>query len=130
MKNRIATLLFCLTTVSIGGSFSYAHHSNVAFEVNKIITVKGKVKEFQWTNPHTQLLLLVDDGKGGQTEWRCEGRAPGIMTAAGWSKRSFTPGEVITVEMSPAKDGSKTSLIARITKADGTILGNATPPVQ
>jgi hypothetical protein len=32
--------------------------------------------------------------------------------------------------MSPAKDGSKTSLIARVTKSDGTILPNAPPPTR
>jgi len=37
---------------------------------------------------------------------------------------------MITVDMSPAKDGSKTGLVARVTKADGTILGNAGPAQQ
>jgi hypothetical protein len=37
---------------------------------------------------------------------------------------------MITVDMSPAKDGSKTGLVARVTKADGTILANAGPAQQ
>jgi hypothetical protein len=32
--------------------------------------------------------------------------------------------------MSPAKDGSKTGLVARVIKADGTILPNAGPAQQ
>lgn len=101
-----------------------SHHSNVAYEVNKVITITGVVKEFQWVNPHTWVFVVVDDGKGGKAEWACEGRAPGILSRAGWSKRSLQPGETVTVDMSPAKDGTKTSIIARVTKADGTVLSN------
>jgi hypothetical protein len=106
-----------------------AHHSNVAFEVTKVVTITGVVKEFQWRNPHTWVLLTVDDGNGKKVDWSVEGRAPGVLLRAGWTKNSLMSGEKITVDMSPAKDGSNTGLIARVTKADGTILANA-PPAQ
>jgi hypothetical protein len=101
-----------------------AHHSNVAYEVTKVITVTGVVKTFEWVNPHTWLHLVVQDEKGGMAEWAAEGRAPGILLRAGWTKTSLKPGERVTVDMSPAKDGSKVAIIARVTKADGTILSN------
>jgi len=107
-----------------------AHHSNVAFEVTKVITITRVVKTFEWRNPHTWVLLTVDDGKGGKVDWAVEGRAPGVLLRAGWTKNSLQPGEMITVDMSPAKDGSKTGLVARVTKADGTILPNAGPAQQ
>ena len=100
------------------------HHSNVAYEVNKVITITGVVKGFDWVNPHTWLHVVVDDGKGGKVEWACEGRAPGVLLRAGWSRSILKPGETVTVDMSPAKDGSKVSIIARVTKADGKILSN------
>ena len=102
----------------------HAHHSNVAYEVTKVITVTGVVKSFEWVNPHTWLHLAVQDEKGGMAEWAAEGRAPGILLRAGWTKASLKPGERVTVDMSPAKDGSKVAIIARVTKADGTILSN------
>ena len=101
-----------------------SHHSNSAYEVQKVITITGVVKEFVWSNPHTWLHVIVDDGQGGKAEWACEGRAPGILLRAGWTRHSLKPGETVTVDMSPAKNGSKTSIIARVTKADGTILSN------
>jgi hypothetical protein len=88
------------------------------------------VKDFEWRNPHTWLTLTVDDGKGGKVDWSLEGRAPGVLLRAGWSRSSLKPGESVTVDMSPAKDGSKTGLIARVTKSDGTILANAPPPTE
>lgn len=103
---------------------AWSHHSNVAYEVTKVITVSGVVKEFEWVNPHTWLHIVADDGKGGKVEWACEGRAPSILSRAGWSKTSLKAGEMVTVDMSPAKDGSPTGIIARVTKADGSILAN------
>lgn len=107
-----------------------AHHSNSAFYVTKVITIKGVVKEFKWANPHVWVILIVDDGKGGQVEWKVEGRPPGILLRAGWTPKSLQPGETVTIDLSPAKDDSASGLIARVTKADGTILANAPPPTQ
>ena len=45
---------------------SVAHHSNVAYEVTKVITITGVVQKFEWVNPHTWLHVEVDDGKGGK----------------------------------------------------------------
>ena len=104
-----------------------SHHSNSAYEVEKVVSVKGVVKEWKWTNPHTWLYLTVDDGKGGKTEWACEGRAPGVLGRIGWDRAILKPGEKVTVHMSPAKDGTHVGIIARVDKEDGTILGNAEP---
>lgn len=104
-----------------------AHHSNVAFEVTKVLTVSGVVTEFRWANPHTWIGITVDDGKGSKVQWAMEGRAPGVLLRAGWTRNSIKPGETITVDFSPSKDGTKTGLVARVTKADGTILPNAPP---
>src|SRR5690606_12585618 len=59
-----------------------------------------------------------------EREWAVEGRAPGVLGRAGWDSASLTPGETVTVHASPAKNGDPIGIIARVTKADGTILGN------
>ena len=117
-----------VTSVVLAGVMLFArpahsHHSNVAYEVTKVVTITGVVKEFRWVNPHTWLHLMVDEN-GSKVEWQVEGRAPGVLLRAGWTKESLKPGEKVTVDMSPAKDGTKVGIIARITKEDGTILSN------
>jgi hypothetical protein len=104
-----------------------AHHSNVAFAVETVLEAKGVVKDWQWSNPHTWLIMMVDDGKGGSTEWAMEGRAPGVLLRAGWTPKVLKPGDKITVHYSPSKDGSKVGMIARVTMADGRVLANAPP---
>ena len=39
-------------------------------------------------------------------------------------EKDLKSGETVTVDMSPAKNGMRKAIIARITKADGTILSN------
>jgi len=107
-----------------------AHHSNSAFYVDKVITIKGVVKEFKWSNPHVWVILTVDDGKGNKVDWKVEGRPPGILARAGWTPKILQPGDEIIIDLSPAKDDSASGLIARVTKADGTILANAPPPTE
>ena len=121
---RTRVLIAALIVGAFSPAVALSHHSNVAYEVTKVITITGVVKDFEWVNPHTWLHVVVDDGKGGKVEWACEGRAPGVLLRAGWSRSILKPGERVTVDMSPAKDGSKVSIIARVTKADGTILSN------
>ena len=130
MRAQFVALIAVLGALLFDPAPSLAHHSKVAFEVTTVVTITGVVKTFQWRNPHTWVILTVDDGKGGKVEWSVEGRAPGVLLRAGWTKNSLQPGEMITVDMSPAKDGSKTGLVARVTKADGTILANAGPAQQ
>lgn len=124
-KARSIALPLVLGVAFFQATPAFSHHSNLAYEVTKVITITGVVKEFRWSNPHTWLTVVVTDEKGNKVEWACEGRAPGVLVRAGWSKNVLKPGEMVTVDMSPAKDGSKTAIIARVTKADGTILANA-----
>ena len=101
-----------------------AHHSNSAYQVDEIVTLTGTVKEWRWMNPHTWLYLTVEGADGQQREWAVEGRPPGILGRAGWNSTILVPGERVTVHASPAKNGDPEGIIARVTKADGTVLGN------
>ena len=102
-----------------------AHHSNSAYQVDQIVTLEGTVKEWRWMNPHTWLLMTVQGADGKTVEWAVEGRPPGILGRAGWSSTILKPGDRVTVHASPAKNGDPEGIIARVTKADGTVLGNA-----
>jgi hypothetical protein len=101
-----------------------AHHSNSAYQVDQIVTLTGTVKEWRWMNPHTWLYLTVEGDDGKAQEWAVEGRPPGILGRAGWNSTILVPGERVTVHASPAKNGDPEGIIARVTKADGTVLGN------
>jgi hypothetical protein len=82
-----------------------AHHSAAMFDDQKLIELKGTVKELQWTNPHIWLQLYVEqDGK--KVEWSIEGGSPNTLSRQGWRATTFRPGDVVTVRIRPMKDGS------------------------
>jgi hypothetical protein len=128
MFTRTVGALLLIGTVAMAMP-AVAHHSNSGFDVEKIIEIRGTVSEWRWTNPHTWIVLTgVDDGAGGTTSWSAEGRPPGVLGRAGWSRNSIKVGDRVGIHCSPAKDGTRVCLVARVTLADGTVLANAPPP--
>lgn len=123
MHKRLAVLA-ALAILAVPALRALAHHSNSSYQVDEIITLVGTVTEWRWSNPHTWLFMTVEDEDGNELEWAVEGRAPGILGRAGWHPTVLQPGETVTVHASPSKDGSAVGIISRVTKADGTILGN------
>jgi hypothetical protein len=126
MKMRVIAAAV-LAAVFLCAVPAVSHHSNSSYEVEKVVTLNGTVKLWKWTNPHTWLTLTVVNEKGETVDWELEGRAPGVLGRIGWDRDVLKGGEKVTVHMSPAKDGSRVGIIARVTKADGTILGNSGP---
>jgi hypothetical protein len=39
---------------------AHAHHSFAVYDRSKVLTLKGNVKTFQWTNPHCVIWVLVE----------------------------------------------------------------------
>src|ERR1700733_15149508 len=56
---------------------SFAHHSFAAeFDGTKPVTLKGKVTEFEWVNPHSWVHVDVTDENGNTVNWACETASP------------------------------------------------------
>ncbi|MFT3906967.1 MAG: DUF6152 family protein [Steroidobacteraceae bacterium] len=107
---------------------AYAHHSFAMFDTSKKNSVTGTVLKFEWANPHVWLWVVVDDGNGKTTTWGFEGSAPAEMSrTGGWTKRSVKPGDKVTVQFSPLKDGRPGGSFAGVTLGDGTKIGGNGP---
>ena len=104
MNVRIALISTVLLLTPIA---ALAHHSFAMFDHEKKITVSGTLKEFEWTNPHCWLHVnVVDPATGRVTDWAFEMGSIGQVTGAGWKMDSVKPGDRITIEAYPMKDGS------------------------
>jgi len=112
-------------------SAAWAHHSFAMFDLEKQVTVEGTVKEFQWTNPHCWLQVMVPDGKGGTQEWSFEMGAMGMLARTGWKSTTVKPNDKVTVLMNPLKSGAPSGRLLKVTLPDGRVMGpggNAPPP--
>ena len=86
------------------------------------VTIKGTVKAFNYTNPHSWLDILVTDEKGATKEWSFEMEGPSSLMRSGIKPGSLKPGEKITVKAWPLRDGRPAGAAISITKEDGTVL--------
>ena len=43
---------------------AFAHHSFAMFDSAKEVTLEGTVKEFQWLNPHSWIVMMVSCRRG------------------------------------------------------------------
>src|ERR1051325_2069723 len=82
-----------------------AHHSAVMFDDQKEITVEGTVKEFQYTNPHSWLLVDVTDKDGKVTTWGFEAEGPNTLMQRKIRPSDFTFGTKVTITGNPMRDG-------------------------
>ncbi len=116
-----AVLVIALATATMP---VLAHHSfAVFFDQEKTVTVKGKVTEFMFRNPHGVIRVEVTNPDGKKEEWRAETNSPSVLKRRGWSPRSLTVGEVITLEGWPARDGSNYMRMRKVTRENGEVVG-------
>jgi hypothetical protein len=100
-----------------------AHHSFAMFDQDKVVTLEGTVKEFEWVNPHSWLYVMVSDGAGAPKEWAVEMASTAAQTRAGWKADTVKVGDKVTVQLNPLKDGTRGGTIVSVTLPDGKKLG-------
>ena len=103
-----------------------AHHAFAMFDANREVMLDGTVKEFQWTNPHTWVQLLVKDPSGKEVEWSIEGSSPNNLARFGWTRNSLRTGDHVQAVIHPLKDGSIGGSLVKIT-VNGQVVGAAKP---
>lgn len=103
MKTNIIAAFAVLATF-IGGQ-GVAHHSGSMFEKDKTVTLTGVVKEFQYTNPHSWLIVDVTGADGKVVTWGFEAEGPSTLGRAGINKSDFATGTKVTITARPMRDG-------------------------
>ena len=117
MKTLLVRVLVILALAFSAVPLS-AHHSwPVSRE--KLVTVKGTVMQFEWSNPHPMITLEVRGDDGKVDKWLVGGPAINRMEANGWTKSTVKVGDVITGTGYQFSDGQKIIRLERIVLSDG-----------
>ena len=111
-----------VAALALVASPAAAHHSFAVFDRSRETSIRGTVKQFEWTNPHCWIQLLVADDKGSSVEWSLEGGSPNILGRNGWKRTALAPGDHVTVLIYPLKTGEPGGSFLVVHKADGTVL--------
>ena len=125
MNKRL--LLTCL--ILAGAALpAAAHHSFSMFDETREVVLKGEVKEFQWSNPHTWIQLNVQDASGKVVEWSIEGGSPNLLGRQGWKRNTLKAGDQLEVTINPLRDGQPGGSFVRAMFPDGRKLGRSQIP--
>ena len=116
-------LLILLTSFTVFTSTALAHHSPVMFDRTQPVTLTGTVREFQWTNPHSYIQLVVKNDQGQDEEWSLEMAAPTYLYNLGWRPSTVKTGDTLTVTVAPLRKGGKGGLLLKAVTADGKPIG-------
>jgi hypothetical protein len=122
---RMATLAIVVAISAVTPLL--AHHSFAGYDKNRRVTVTGTVRQWQFTNPHSWLQLIVVEN-GRQVEYPIEGSSVNTLIRRGWSRTTFRPGETVTVEMYPLTSGARGGALLMARFANGRTISSGITP--
>ena len=106
-----------------------AHHSTAGvYDPGKEVTVKGTLADIKFVNPHGSLVVAVKNADGTTTDWTFTTGSATALASQGITKvgpKALKVGEEVTVVGTPARNGSPLGGFKSLTRADGTVFGNA-----
>lgn len=112
--------VLAVLAVGVAGP-ALAHHSGAMFDHTRIVTLRGTVKEFQYTNPHSWLEVEILGPKGTVVQWGFESEGPSTLLRAGITAKTFRPGDKVTVTANPMRDGRAAGSLISVTEANGQV---------
>ena len=127
MSTKIPAVFLVLFGLLIAAVPLTAHHGNASFDTTKELTLKGKVTEWIWANPHCFLKFDAKDDTNTVRNWAVEVSNPTDMTKRGWARTSFKAGDEVTVVLQPVKGGAPVGRIRNVILANGETLGTGGP---
>jgi hypothetical protein len=129
----LSTLIAFLVTTLCGQSVQGHHAASAVFE-EEIIEIQGIVKEFNFVNPHVNIVLDVTDENGTVTEWMATAPAPQSLRRTGWRADSIDVGQTLRISGFKSRNNRPMilaenefwdeGLIIELNPVDGSVIGS------
>src|SRR5450631_3050316 len=134
MKSKIRVSVLSVLSLFVFVVPAMAHHAFTAeFDGLQSITLTGTLSKVEWINPHVYIYVDVKGSDGNVTQWAVECNSTVTLHRQGMTRSMLTEGQNVTVQVNPAKDGTKARAALRhITLQNGTEINfqnrNDVPP--
>ena len=119
MKIKHLAFLALAIALPLVSAPTSAHHGASVYDSTKLTTMKGTVTEFQFMNPHTEILFDVTGANGKVEKWTGEAPSLTTMSRLGWTKTLFKPGDQIIFIGNLAKSGSHIMRLRKVVFPNG-----------
>ncbi len=119
MRHRVlGGALAAIAAILLTTGPTWAHHGDAGRYNDEVTTVVGVVAQWRLINPHSVLILDVEDADGRLVRWRGElGNPTNLGTRYGWDEETFKPGDRISMTGRALKNGSPA-----MTLSEGSVL--------
>jgi hypothetical protein len=88
-----------------------AHHSFADYYLeSETISLEGEVVEFQYSNPHAWLFVVVEGDDGEPVRYGAEWSNPNRLRRSGVSADTLRPGDRVILTGSPSRDADENAL--------------------
>jgi hypothetical protein len=124
MKSHVIAALLVTCGLLTSTQALVAHHAGTMFS-DEVKEIAGTVKEFQFTNPHSWIQVMVETKPGAPPqEWSVEWGSPNQLGRRSIRPSTFKPGAKVTMRIRPMRDGSPAGGFVAAKFDDGTTVGN------
>ena len=118
------TLLAAIACTLLMQSSAYGHHSFAAeFTADETATITGVVTEIWFRNPHVRYFIDVTGSDGETARWDTRGSSPTLLVRKGWTKKTISVGDVVTIHGHLGRDDKQLLSIITVELASGTKIG-------
>jgi len=125
MRIPLSSLLIAATLVA-GSLTAEAHHSFTgAYNVDKTITIKGKIIQIALRSPHSFFYVESQDANGATHQWAIEGASAGQFAQQGVDSTAFRVGDPVEVTANPSRttNSTRARLVKIVRTTDGKSWG-------
>lgn len=123
MRTTRNILLVGFTGLLLSAPAVLAHHGYSAYDMIKTTSLKGTITSYRMVNPHSQVAFDVKDAAGNIEHWVVETGPPlRGMKAAGFTRDTFKPGDVVTITFNPSLNGSHIGVLKEVSYPDGRVV--------
>ena len=114
------TLLVAVFLFALPYRVVTAHHAfSPVYDGSKTVTIVGTLTDFRLVNPHAMMTVDVVDNAGKHVAWTVE--MPGLLslTRHGWTQKTVSVGDRLTISGNPTHTGSARVAFKRIVLPGG-----------
>src|SRR6185369_7851796 len=120
MSKPVRGLLTMALSAMLATPLALAHHGISNWDLNKDVTLTGRLTQLDYISPHAWLHLEVKGADGKPEAWQCEMRSAHALRRSGWTVEMFRVGSNITVTGSPERYKPRQCYLSTIRFADGS----------
>lgn len=128
MRGKVLVILYLAFALFFVSGPARAHHGAAGYDNSKLTVLKATIMNFTWSNPHCEIEFDTTDDKGTVQHWIIEAPPPTMLVERGWNRKSLKAGDVVTMSLNAAKNGSHSGIMRKAVLPNGEDLWAYPPP--